>query len=124
MRNRMQNKKQKQKKYKFEIVVKQDIDYDLLAEDLTKKNPIILITIGTKRIVGVHKSILIKSDICKLNSPLLNYKSLCSFYNSKGFFQTSHEFSKWIEWAKKVKQAKWPILLHQKETVKVILPTI
>jgi len=120
-----QETKMKSDEWEFKTVVEQDIDYHLLRQDLTRQNPLMLITIGDKRVIGVHSSILIKSDICKLKSPLLNYESLKSYYSeSKSFFRTSYEFSEWIAWAKEVKNAKWPDELVNKRNVKVVLPTI
>lgn len=114
---KMEKKKMKDREWEFRSVVKEDIDYNLLLQDITKKNPIMLITAGNEKIVGIHHSLIHKTEVCNIQMP--KYKD-----NSENFVLVEEDFSVWIDWAKRVKKAKWPAEMVNKRKVKVVLPTI
>ena len=117
----MKNKKEtKNNKWQFKILSNVDIDYEIIQSELTRKNPIALITFGEEKFVCIHKSIIDKSAICRILLP----NRIEKIVDGIVIYEIKGNFSEWIKWAKEVKNASWPWIMKNKQTVKIVLPTI
>jgi hypothetical protein len=107
--------------YDFVINSKNTINIYEIAEDLSRKNPIIIVQHSNRKegMILLHISLGIKAEICSLLPISVNMKYEKFFYTIKvGNLKTS----KWIKWAQKVKAAKWKE--KKTETVHVIIPKV
>jgi len=107
--------------WEFKVPVFCEIDFKLMASDLTKKSPLMLVntSIGN-RIVIVHSSLLMKAKSLGIKKPNGN-----RLYNkNRNIIVTECQFSKWIAWAKKVKLSKWKNKPSTAINVKVSIPKI
>ena len=105
-------------RWKFSVPVMEEIDFKLMLSDMTKKNPLLLVTANEQNIVVIHHSLVEKSEILDIELP--EYENSLS-YNT---LTINNSFSEWVDWAKKVKSAKWNKKSSKKITVNVNSPTI
>ncbi len=100
--------------YSFHSTSPFDIDWQAIIADLTRKNPMVIITIGENaRYVVIHRSLKIKAQACGIDLPDLQHKL------NADVFKINEQFAPWIAFAKKVKQAPWPTEIHNKTVVKI-----
>jgi len=111
--------KKKDKSWKFKVMNSSAIDWDLVIEDLNRDNPIQLITMNEQRYVAVHHTLFMKADDIDMTLPA----GLTSI-ELKGatIFITPGHFSAWVDWARKVKSAKW--VNRNPCTVEISMPSI
>ena len=103
-----------------------DVDYIEIAEELTRKNPIAIITMQgedeTKYEVMHSLYLQRKSEACGIDIPegdarqitFLGYITRCQI----------EDWVNWINWAKEVKKAKWPEDIINKTKVTITLPKV
>lgn len=114
-------------KWSFNSLSKLDIDYVEIAKELSKKNPLILIEVEGREVTncGVlfHEYLKVKSETCLLPRPK---GKVTNNIPNVGFIVGCEktDFSIWIDWAKRVKRAKWPKNVKRKATVHITLAKI
>lgn len=95
-----------------------------IAQDLSRKTPIILVTRGEGRWVFVDVSMMVKFDSQVEVSGLPDYAEEIDFERFQ-VFRIENDFSEWVNWAKDVKAADWEIGKEDgKQTVQVFVPVI
>jgi len=91
--------------WSFPVQTTAAIDWELMLDDLSRTEPILLIEftseMETRHYIAIHKSLLKKAYVT--NIPLL-YS--CTTYHNQVFLCPKH-FGEWVEWAKKVYNMPW-----------------
>ena len=108
--------------WQFHSASVDDIDWDLIAYDLSKKNPMALVERGDKRYVVIHTTLLEKADLVDFHMPIDGMPITAGETSYTNVFITEAQFSDWVEWAKDVKQAEWPN--RDKQIVNIHIPRI
>lgn len=104
-------------KYSFIVPSLLVIDFEDIRSELSRSNPIALITAGKDRYVVVHKSILRKAALLEIKSPSVG----CT--NVEFPKPISGKFTEYLTWVRLVKSTPWK---KQKDTkqVKVVIPKV
>lgn len=127
------NMKKEDKGWKFNVVHPSFIDENEIMQELTRKNPLLLISVdgGNYQAVAIHYSLLDKyehSQIVFFSNDVKHELETrnASYMDQKGnlFLYTNCQFHEWINWAKGVKEAKWLSEIKNPVDVKISVPTI
>ena len=107
--------------WKFESTIPVDIDWNLIAKDLTNTKPLlhikrILSSSSEEHYILVHKSLIFKAGCLRVKIPN-NALDLVT-ENGKAF-KLKGNISEWVDWAKEIKKAKWPKGFVNKSTIYV-----
>lgn len=106
-------------KYTFKVGSCQNIDFNEIASNLSRENPIALVHNKTdqSQTVVVHPSLLRKADNLRIKPP--EYHGFQRFY-----YLTTSTFDDWMKWAREVRAAEWgdlsnpcEIIVHMPEIV-------
>ena len=110
----------KSNKYQFHSLSESDIDWNRIAQDLSSKNPLAFVDAGNgEQYVVVYDMLAYKAYECDIQMVAEVHVTSNAFTVYKLDGDT---FSDWISWAKKVKQAMWPV--GRKAVVTVSLPKV
>lgn len=128
------------KSWQFEVRSDFDIDWSLVFSELSKKNPVALIESGDTYYAAIHLTLLLKHEAHtqaygydpkrqRLARPKeMRYDDLHSHaYTIPGAvysLQSKEDFSTVIEWAKSIRQTKWPKNYRKVAIASVTLPKI
>ena len=108
--------------WSFASISMLDIDYNEISKELSKANPMAIISAEGKDDssygVMIHEFLTTKAEVCSLPRP--SGKTI-SVRNCIVVKITKEDFSEWIAWAKVVKGAAWPKKFKRKAKVKVTL---
>ena len=112
----------KSNKYQFHSISESDIDWNRIAQDLSNKNPLAFVDAGNgEQYVVVYDLFASKSFECDIEVIEQDvYEHHCDKYEV--YKLTTSTFSDWVNWAKEVKKAMWPI--GRKAVVTVSLPKV
>ena len=112
----------KSNKYQFHSLSESDIDWNRIAQDLSSKNPLAFVDAGNgEQYVVVYDLFASKAFECDIEMIEIDvYEHHCDCFEV--YKLTTSTFSDWVNWAKKVKQAMWPI--GRKAVVTVSLPKV
>ena len=103
-----------------------DVDYIEIAGELTRKNPIAIITMQgeDETTYEIMHSLYLqrKSEACGINIPEGNTRQITFL----GYITRCQlkDWVNWIDWAKEVKKAKWPKDIINKTKVTITLPKV
>lgn len=110
----------KSNKYQFHSLSESDIDWNRIAQDLSNKNPLAFVDAGNgEQYVVVYEMLVDKAFQCDISVNEDVYESGNTFAVYKLEDTT---FSDWVNWAKEVKKAMWPV--GRKAVVTVSLPKV
>ena len=113
----------KSNKYQFHSLSESDIDWNRIAQDLSSKNPLAFVDAGNgERYVVVYDLFASKAFECDIEMIELDSDVYEGGYTFAVYKLEDTTFSDWIDWAKKVKQAMWPV--GRKAVVTVSLPKV
>lgn len=115
--------KQKTMKYKFKVSSTKAVDLELIAQDCTRKNPLVFATVGEDEFVFVHTSLFNKFVVLSSTAALLPHTiSSSSYANCVRFSIKSIKHRPlWVAWARNVRYASWP---DEEVVVHVTIPNI
>lgn len=110
--------------WEFQSLSEVDLNPYEVAQDMSRKNPIILVTRGEGRWVFVDASLMVKFESQDEVSGTPDYAEGITFERFQ-IFRIENDFSEWVNWAKVVKAADWAIGKEDgKQTVQVFVPVI
>ena len=113
---------EEQRSWKFKSASFEDIEFGDIVDSLTYKDPLALITRtfknGYEVFVAINDKLLMKSVLVEERLP----SSLDKIAENVYELNNTKSFTAWVDWAKRVKMAKWPN--GEKSDVEVVLPTI
>ena len=110
----------KSNKYQFHSLSESDIDWNRIAQDLNKKNPLAFVDAGNgEQYVVVYDMLTHKAFECDIE--------MTPEVHDAGYTFTVYKledttFSDWVNWAREVKKAMWPV--GRKAVVTVSLPKV
>ena len=112
----------KSNKYQFHSLSESDIDWNRIAQDLSSKNPLAFVDAGNgEQYVVVHDILVDKAFQCDIKVPeivdLYDFGNIFTNYRLE-----ESTFNDWVNWAREVKKAKWPV--GRKAVVTVSLPKV
>ena len=112
----------KPNKYQFHSLSESDIDWNRIAQDLSNKNPLAFVDAGNgEQYVVVYEMLVDKAFQCDIEMIEQDvYEQQGDKYEV--YKLTTSTFSDWVNWAKEVKKAKWPV--GRKAVVTVSLPKV
>jgi hypothetical protein len=111
------------KNYSFNsLAAPYDIDFDKIAEDLSKKDPVAVVTINEQVFILVKSTLWSKANSVNLEFPLRHKVINCygPYMLVEGVEHS--DIQRVISWAKKVRLARWPE--GEKGVVTVAIPQI
>jgi len=113
--------KKDDRSWEFTVPNSDSINWDLVTSDLTKDNPMQLISIGDRKYIAVHVDLAKRADLKGIGYPVgLTYVDT----TNATIFLTPGQFSEWVDWAINVRTAPWPSDSYRPRTVKVIMPNV
>lgn len=119
-----ENKVEKENRWEFHVLHENLIDFDDIAIELDGANPMAIVNYGeTYKYVVISNWLLEKAkDIDEgVDKPNIVMTIQTDDYV---VYKIEDEFSKWIDWAKKVKRSSWTPTTRKHNIAKVALPKL